>query len=44
MLLPHHETVWGYALGYARAALLGGWVAGGAPAVFIRLGLAERRV
>ena len=43
MLLPHQETVWGYALGYARAALLGGWVAGGAPAVFIRLGLAERR-
>ena len=39
MLLPHQETVWGY----ARAALLGGWVAGGAPAVFIRLGLAERR-
>jgi membrane-associated phospholipid phosphatase len=43
MLLPHQETVWGYALGYARAALLGGWVAGGAPAAFIRLGLAERR-
>jgi membrane-associated phospholipid phosphatase len=43
MLLPHHETGWGYALGYARAALLGGWVAGGAPAGFIRLGLAKRR-
>jgi len=41
--LPHHETGWGYALGYARAALMGGWVAGGAPAVFIRLGLAKRR-
>ena len=43
MLLPHLETEWGYALSYARAALLGSWVAGGAPAVFVQLGLAERR-
>jgi membrane-associated phospholipid phosphatase len=41
-LLPRGETLLGYSLRYLRYALVGFWVADGAPELFIRLRLAER--
>jgi membrane-associated phospholipid phosphatase len=42
-LFPEGESVTTYALRYGRSALVGAWVSAGAPALFLRLGLAERR-
>jgi hypothetical protein len=39
-LLPRGETLLAYSLRYLRYALVGLWVSGLAPALFIRLGLA----
>lgn len=39
-LFPHEPSPLRYGLYYVRAALVAGWVSGGAPAVFLRLGLA----
>ncbi len=42
-LFPQGESVTTYALRYGRSALVGAWVSAGAPALFLRLGLAERQ-
>jgi membrane-associated phospholipid phosphatase len=42
-LFPQGESLAIYALRYGRSALVGAWVAAGAPALFVRLGLAERK-
>jgi hypothetical protein len=41
-LFPEGESVTVYALRYGRSALVGAWVSAGAPALFLRLGLAKR--
>ncbi|MFH1086306.1 MAG: phosphatase PAP2 family protein [Chloroflexota bacterium] len=41
-LIPDPTGLIGHLWRYLRYALIGGWVAGGAPALFARLGLAER--
>jgi hypothetical protein len=43
-IFPEGETVLAYFLRYLRYALIGFWVAGGAPWTFIRLKLAEKRI
>lgn len=40
-LLPRGETAVANVLLYLRYALIGGWIAAGAPALFVRLGLAR---
>jgi membrane-associated phospholipid phosphatase len=42
-LFPHDPGPVRYGLYYVRATLVAGWVSGGAPALFLRLGLAEKR-
>jgi membrane-associated phospholipid phosphatase len=42
-IFPEGETVLAYFLRYLRYTLIGFWVAGGAPWVFIRLKLADKR-
>jgi len=39
-LFPDEPSFLRHGLYYVRAALVAGWVSGGAPAVFLRLGLA----
>lgn len=41
-VFPEGETVFAYILRYLRYAIIGAWVAGGAPWVFLRLKLAEK--
>jgi hypothetical protein len=41
-IFPRNEDVLSFALRFARYALVGGWVAAGAPWVFVRLKLANR--
>ncbi|KAF0106836.1 MAG: phosphatase [Anaerolineaceae bacterium] len=41
-VFPEGETVLAYSLRYLRYALIGAWVAGGAPWIFLRLKLAEK--
>jgi membrane-associated phospholipid phosphatase len=43
LIFPEGETVLAYFLRYLRYTLIGFWVAGGAPWVFIRLKLADKR-
>ncbi|UCD97654.1 MAG: phosphatase PAP2 family protein [Chloroflexota bacterium] len=40
-LIPEEETLLGYSLYYAWYASIGFWLSGFAPAIFVRLGLAE---
>jgi membrane-associated phospholipid phosphatase len=42
-VFPEGESVTTYALRYGRSALVGAWVSAGAPALFVRVGLAERK-
>jgi len=42
-VFPEGPSVAAYALRYGRSALVGAWVSAGAPALFVRLGLAERQ-
>jgi membrane-associated phospholipid phosphatase len=42
-IFPRSEDLLGYGLRYLRYTLIGAWVAGGAPLVFIGLGLAQSR-
>jgi len=42
-LLPHGESLLILAFRYARSVMIGGWVSGVAPALFVRLRLAERK-
>lgn len=42
LIFPEGETALAFALRYLRYALIGAWVAGGAPWTFLRLNLAEK--
>jgi len=42
VVFPPDVTPLGWALRYLRYALIGGWISAGAPALFLRLGLADR--
>ncbi len=42
-LLAHDETLFGYVLDYIRYSLIGAWVSGFGPLVFMRVGLAKAR-